>query len=49
MGFASLADFSIIQVIQSWQYLFMFNKENERRSQEVMLQAHQRKAIQNIH
>lgn len=37
MGLAFLADFSIIQVIQSWQYLLMFNKENEHRSQAAKL------------
>lgn len=36
MGFALLADFSMIQVMQSWRYLVMFNRENERTSQDAM-------------
>lgn len=48
MGFALLADLAIIQVIQSWQYLFMFSRENEQGSRKAMLQGRWRKAMQNM-
>lgn len=47
-GFALLADLAIIQVIQSWQYLFMFSRENEQGSRKAKLQGRWREAMQNI-
>lgn len=48
MGIALLADLAIIQVIQSWRYIFMFSRENEQGGQEAKLQGCWREAMQNI-